>query len=85
MKECKKFLYIVAKFLGFFYIMYIARYLGVAGFGVLSFGLTFVGFFGILCDLGLASLTIRDIARDKSQLYISHQRKTRFQRQKFLR
>lgn len=57
---------IVSMGLGFFYIMYTARYLGAEGFGVLSFALAFTGIFGLFADLGLSSLTTREIARDKS-------------------
>jgi O-antigen/teichoic acid export membrane protein len=52
--------------LSFFYMMYAARYLSAAGFGILSFALAFTGIFGVLADLGLYSLTIREVARDKS-------------------
>jgi O-antigen/teichoic acid export membrane protein len=52
--------------LGFFYMMYIARYLGAAGFGILSFALAFTGIFSIFGDLGLQPLTTREVARDKS-------------------
>ena len=52
--------------LAFFYAMYAARYLGAAGYGILSFALAFTGIFGVLADLGLSSLTIREVARDKS-------------------
>lgn len=52
--------------LGFFYIVYIARYLGAEGFGVLSFALAFTGIFGVLADLGLSKLIVREVARDKS-------------------
>jgi O-antigen/teichoic acid export membrane protein len=47
-------------------MMYAARYLSAAGFGILSFALAFTGIFGVLADLGLSSLTIREVARDKS-------------------
>jgi O-antigen/teichoic acid export membrane protein len=57
---------IVSKILGFFYIMYTARYLGVEGFGILSFVLAFTGIFGIFTDFGLSQLTVREVARDKS-------------------
>ena len=46
--------------------MYTARYLGAAGFGILSFALAFAGIFGVFSDLGLSTLTIREVARDKS-------------------
>ena len=56
---------IVSVGLGFFYIIYTARYLGAEGFGVLSFALAFTGMFGVLTDLGLGTLTTREVARDK--------------------
>ena len=57
---------IVSMGLGFFYIMYTARYLGAEGFGVLSFGLAFTGIFSVFTDLGLSQLTVREVARDKT-------------------
>jgi O-antigen/teichoic acid export membrane protein len=57
----------VASYLmGFFYMMYMARYLGAAGYGILSFALAFTGIFAIFGDLGLQWLTTREVARDKS-------------------
>jgi O-antigen/teichoic acid export membrane protein len=56
----------ISKLLGFFYIMYTARFLGAEGFGVLSFALAFTGIFGVFTDLGLWPLTVREVARDKS-------------------
>lgn len=46
--------------------VYSARYLGVEGWGILSIALSITGIFGILTDLGLSSLTVREVARDKS-------------------
>ena len=57
---------IISYILAFFYMIYIARYLGADGFGILSFALAFTGIFSILADLGLNTLTVREIARDKS-------------------
>lgn len=51
--------------LGFFTLMYSARYLGVEGFGTLSLALAFTGIFSVFMDLGLSTLTIREVARDK--------------------
>lgn len=51
---------------GFFYIVYAARYLGTLEFGILSFALAFTSMFGFFVDLGLASITTRDLSRDKS-------------------
>lgn len=51
---------------GFLYVMYSARYLGADGFGILSFAIAFTGIFGFLADLGLSSLSVREVSRDKS-------------------
>ena len=56
----------IGKIFMFFFVIYTARYLGVAGFGILSFALAFTGIFGIFSDLGLQQLAIREIARNKS-------------------
>ena len=52
--------------LAFGYMMYLARYLGAAGFGILSFALAFTAIFGVFTDFGLHPLMVREIARDKS-------------------
>jgi Polysaccharide biosynthesis protein. len=57
---------VVSYVFGFFYVMYTARYLGAEGFGVLSFALAFTGIFGVFSDLGVSTLTVREVARDKS-------------------
>ena len=60
--------------LGFFFTMYVARYLGAEGFGVLSFALAFTAIFGVFTDIGLQTFMIREIARDKAlaQKYLSN-------------
>jgi O-antigen/teichoic acid export membrane protein len=60
--------------LGFFYLIFSARYLGPELFGLLTFGLAFTGVFGLLLDLGLNSLAVREVARDKSRanVYLSN-------------
>lgn len=52
--------------MGFFITMYTARYLGAAGFGVLSLALALTGIFSVATDLGLGTLTVREVSRDKS-------------------
>jgi O-antigen/teichoic acid export membrane protein len=52
--------------LSFFAVMYITRFLGPAGFGILSFAMAFTGIFAVFGDLGLSLLTVREVARDKS-------------------
>ncbi len=50
----------------FVYVIYVARYLGAEGFGILSLALAFTGIFGILADLGLSKLIVREVSRDNS-------------------
>jgi O-antigen/teichoic acid export membrane protein len=57
---------VISYLLGFIYIMYTARHLKKEGFGVLSFALAFTQIFGVLIDLGLGPLIVREVARDKS-------------------
>jgi O-antigen/teichoic acid export membrane protein len=52
---------------GFFYLILSARYLGPELFGLLTFALAFTGIFGLLLDLGLNNLAVREVARDKSR------------------
>lgn len=52
--------------LAFFAMMYSARYLGVESFGVLSFASSLTSILGVCMDLGLNTLTIREVARNKS-------------------
>jgi len=59
---------IIGYIVGFFTVMYTARYLGADNFGILSVALSFTGIFGVISDLGLGSLTTREVARDKSLL-----------------
>ncbi|MFH0778612.1 MAG: flippase [Candidatus Eisenbacteria bacterium] len=44
-----------------------ARYLGAVHFGQLAFAATVVGYFGVLQDMGLNTLSIREVARDKRE------------------
>ena len=53
--------------LAFFYTLYSARYLGTSNFGIISFATAISGLFAIFTDLGLSTLTIREVARDKSK------------------
>ncbi len=57
---------LISYMLSFFYTIYTARYLGVEGFGILSLALAITGIFGILMDIGLTQLTVREVSRDKS-------------------
>jgi O-antigen/teichoic acid export membrane protein len=46
-------------------MIYLARRLGSLGFGKLFFAISFTSLFLILSDLGITTLTIREVARDK--------------------
>jgi O-antigen/teichoic acid export membrane protein len=50
----------------FFATIYMARYLGVENFGIISLSLAITGIFSVFTDLGLSNLTVREVARDKS-------------------
>jgi O-antigen/teichoic acid export membrane protein len=52
--------------LSFFYLIYATRYLGAGNYGILSLGLAFTSIVGFFTDIGLVSVTIRDVARDRS-------------------
>lgn len=56
----------ISKGLMFFLTILIARYLGAEGYGVFSFVFAFVALFAVIADFGLSTLTIREVARDKS-------------------
>ena len=57
---------IISYVLVFFGTMYTARYLGAGVYGILSTGAAITSVFAIVGDLGLGTLTIREVARDKS-------------------
>lgn len=57
---------IVSLVFGFFYFVYMARYLGAKDLGILSFALSFTVIIGLIGDLGLSSLMTREISRNQS-------------------
>lgn len=57
---------VLSYILVFFATLYTARYLGAEGFGVLSFALAFSSIFVVFMDLGLSTLTVREVARENS-------------------
>ena len=65
---------ILLSILGFFFLIYIARYLGESEFGVYSFAISFTSLFVIFADLGISQFIIREIARNKeiTSEYISN-------------
>jgi len=54
--------------LGFIYTIYLARYLGPSEFGILSFAMAFATVFSVFADMGLQTIIIREVAREKSLL-----------------
>lgn len=59
---------ITARFIGFFYFLFLARFLGVATFGVYNFTLAFVYNFVPVADFGLERLVLRDISREPGKV-----------------
>ncbi len=59
---------------GFFYLMYTARYLGPESFGILSLTLSITGILSVVTDMGLGTLAIREIARErtKANIYVGN-------------
>lgn len=53
--------------LSFFFLMYSTRYLGSDRYGILSFAIAFASITLFLADIGIASVIIRDVARDKAR------------------
>ena len=64
---------ITARLIGFFYFIFLARFLGVEIFGVYNFTLAFVYNFIPVADFGLERLVLRDISRDhhKANYYLA--------------
>ena len=58
---------IIQKVVGFLIIVWLARHFGPATYGQWAFALSFVALFAVLSDFGFSTLTIREIARDKSK------------------
>ena len=58
---------IITSILSLILVIYIARYLGDVIYGKYSFALVFTGMFGVLTNLGMDQLIIREVARDKSK------------------
>ena len=56
---------VVILVLGLLYSIYSARYLGPERYGTISFALAFTSIFGVFTDLGLSTLTVREVSRNK--------------------
>ena len=61
------------RIIGFFYFLLLARFLGVATFGIYNFTIAFVYNFIPVADFGIERLVLRDISRDrdKTAYYLS--------------
>ncbi len=64
---------IAGRLIGFFYFLLLARFLGVATFGVYNFTIAFVYNFIPAADFGLERLVLRDISRkpEKTSFYLA--------------
>jgi len=58
---------IIARLIGFFYFIFMARVLGVEVFGVYNFTLAFIYNFIPVAGLGVARLVLRDISRKRQK------------------
>lgn len=54
------------KVIGFFIMLSVARFLGEGQFGLYTFVFAYVGFFGLLTDLGLTTVVARELSRDEA-------------------
>ena len=55
---------VIFRIISLFVIIYLARYLGTAGFGKYNFVFAYLAFFGIITDLGLQTILVREMSRD---------------------
>lgn len=57
----------ISTLISFVLIIYIARILGATEYGKFTFALAFIFLFGVLSDLGLSQIIIREFAREKER------------------
>ncbi|MFH1182147.1 MAG: flippase [Candidatus Woesearchaeota archaeon] len=60
---------IISRALSMVFFVILARKLGVSDFGIYSFAFAIASIFLIFSDMGLATLTIKEIAKDKKKAY----------------
>ncbi|MGB4086574.1 oligosaccharide flippase family protein [Methanothrix sp.] len=58
---------IIGFIFSFFFLVYTTRYLGSEGYGLLSFAIAFASISIFLADMGITSVIVRDVARDRSK------------------
>ena len=56
------------RLISFFVTIYLARYLGVEVWGKYSFAFAYLAFFGIITDLGLQDLLVREMSRNEVKI-----------------
>ncbi len=59
---------VLQKLLAFIYFSIIARMLGVEKTGLYTFALSYTALFAMFMDLGLSSVLVREVARDKNKI-----------------
>ncbi len=57
---------IISYIFTFFITMYAARYFGAVGFGIWAIALSITGIFGIIADMGMSTLMVREVSRNLS-------------------
>ncbi len=57
---------IITYVIGFFIAIKMGNYLGPLGFGIIGTALALTAIYGVFTDLGLGTLTVREVSRDKS-------------------
>ena len=57
---------VLNKAIGLLVVIFLVRYLGAVGYGKYAFVFAFLTFFGIITDLGINTILVREISRDKS-------------------
>jgi O-antigen/teichoic acid export membrane protein len=55
---------VIFRLISLFVLIYLARYLGTASFGKYSFVFAYLAFFGVITDLGLQPILVREMSRD---------------------
>jgi len=57
---------VIFRVIALFVIIYLARYLGTADFGKYNFVFAYLAFFGVITDLGLRAILVREMSRNPS-------------------
>lgn len=58
---------VISRLISLVVIIYLARYLGIVGFGKFTFVFAYLAFFMLLPDLGLQNILVREISRNPSK------------------